>query len=371
MASERSPLWLVAVLTLAATLAVPASLAEAAEPTAADRETARHLMKLGDEKLAAKDYKAALRSYESAHAIMNVPTTGLAVAKARAGLGELVEARDLLLELVRMPRVEGEPEAFDQARSEAASLAKALEARIPSLVIGVKGPPTDAKVEVTIDGHVVPVVGMSTTRRVNPGAHVVSASSEGFAVASAQAKVKEGETRRVSLKLVPGEGGGDGFEGRGSGVEGFARYREGFHVGASVGPMMMLPLTGGALFGGTAGLVLNVGIAPRVDLRLAAMASMHAGTYPFLYVGGPLSVRVHVSSRFAMSAGLVAGYGNNFEWQQTGFVGGPEWSLLGLKLGDRREIEVDFVQGFRFGMEPVTYHNGFVLTYLFLDDGED
>ena len=368
MGSERWPLRLSAALVLALALASPA---RAAEPTAADRETARHLMKLGDEKYAAKDYKAALRSYESAHAIMGVPTTGLAVAKARVGLGELVEARDLLLELGRASRAADEPAAFEQARTEAASLAKALDARIPSLVIGLKGPPPDAQVEVAIDGHVVPVVGMNTTRRVNPGSHVISATSEGYAVASAQAKVKEGETRRVSLKLVPGEGGGDGFEGRGSGALGFARYREGFHVGASGGPMMMLPLTGGALFGGTAGLLLNVGIAPRVDLRLGAMASMHAGSYSFLYVGAPLSVRVHVSSRFSMSAGLTAGFANNLTWNATGFAGGPEWSLLGLRLGDRREIEVDFVQGFRFGQEPVSYHNGFVLTYLFLDDGDD
>ena len=51
MASERTPLKTVAALALAGLLFSPAARAE---PTPADRETARHLMKIGDEKLAAK-----------------------------------------------------------------------------------------------------------------------------------------------------------------------------------------------------------------------------------------------------------------------------------------------------------------------------
>src|SRR5436190_23509399 len=54
-----------------------------AEPSAADKETARSLMDEGDRKFAAKDYKGALDAYQGAHAIMGVPTTGLEVAKAQ------------------------------------------------------------------------------------------------------------------------------------------------------------------------------------------------------------------------------------------------------------------------------------------------
>lgn len=368
MGSERTPLKTVAALVLAGLLMTPA--ARAAEPTAADRETARHLMKIGDEKLAAKDYRAALRAYESAHAIMDVSSTGLAVARARIGLGELIEARDLLLELVRAPRAADEPEPLVQARNDAATLAKQLDARIPSVVIGVKGPPPDAAVEVSVDGHIVPVVSMSATRRVNPGTHILTATSDGYAPTSSKVTVKEGQTEKVALKLVPGQAG-DGFE-QGGGTSAYALYREGFHVGAGAGPMMLLPLDGGGfLFGGTAGLVLNIGVSERVDLRVGAFAAMHAGGYSFLHVGAPLMARVNISSRYAISAGLAAGFGKNFTWGENGFVGGPEWSLLGLRLGDRREIELDFVQGFRFGAAPTEYHNGFVLTYLLLDDDDD
>jgi hypothetical protein len=205
---------------------------------------------------------------------------------------------------------------------------------------------------------------------VNPGAHVITASSEGYAAASSKATVAERESRRVVLKLAKGGGGDDDLlDVKKGGADGFAAYRDGPHVGLAGGPMMLLPLEGGVLFGGVAGLVLNVGVSPRIDLRTGAFAAMHGGgNYAFLHLGGPLSVRVNLTSRFAVAAGLAAGFGTTFSRGESGFVGGPEWSLLSLRLGEKREFELDFAQGFRFGNAPVEYHNGFVLTYLFLDD---
>src|SRR5262249_1001249 len=63
-----------------------------AEPSAADRETARSLMNEGDAKFDAKNYAQALKAYQGAHAIMGLPSTGYAVARTQAALGQLVEA---------------------------------------------------------------------------------------------------------------------------------------------------------------------------------------------------------------------------------------------------------------------------------------
>jgi hypothetical protein len=60
-------------------------------------------MKEGDGKFAAKDYAGALKAYEAAHAIMQVPSTGLPLAKAQLERGLLVEARDTLLQITRHP----------------------------------------------------------------------------------------------------------------------------------------------------------------------------------------------------------------------------------------------------------------------------
>lgn len=364
MASERSLPGLLAALLIPALLLSPAA---SAAPTPEDKETARHLMKVGDQKLASKDYASALRAYETAHSIMGVPTTGVAVAKARIELRQLIEAREILLEIARSPKEPTEPAVFTEARREAASLSQDLEGRIPSLVITVQGPDPAATAEITVDGRPVPAAGLGTTRKVNPGPHAVTAAARGFAPSTAKVDVAERESRPVLLRLTPGDSEDDDFTVRPATADPFAVHREGPRVGLAGGPMMLLPLDGGVLFGVVAGMVLNVGVTPKIDIRTGAFASFHAGEYKLLHLGGPLAVRYNFTSRFAVSAGLVAGFATTFS-RDSGFTGGPEWSLLSVRLGEKREYELDFSQGLRFGDTPVEYHNGFVLTYLFLDD---
>ena len=118
----------------------------------------------------------------------------------------------------------------------------------------------------------------------------------------------------------------------------------------------------------------NVGLNERLDVRLGGSAMMlgTTGGDGVLNVTMPVSLRFHVASRYTVSAGFNGGFFHIFsEYPATGFVAGPEWSAVGLRFGDRRELELDFVQGIRFyAIEggPVTYYNGFALSYLWLDD---
>ncbi len=185
-------------LVLAALLPAPAL----AQPSPADRETARTLMKHGDEKLAAKDFAGALKDYQAAHAVMQVPSTGLAVAKAQVEQGLLIEARDTLLQVARLPKDANEPAPLARAREEAAALALKLADRIPSVTITVEGPSAGAAVQV--DGALVPPGALGVPRKANPGSHVISASADGYATASANLVLKEGANDKVVLKLVPG-----------------------------------------------------------------------------------------------------------------------------------------------------------------------
>src|SRR5262245_39056748 len=68
--------WLGVVAGLLVTVAVGSALAE---PTAAEKETARALVKSGREKRASGDLKGALADFQAAHAVMHVPTTGIEV----------------------------------------------------------------------------------------------------------------------------------------------------------------------------------------------------------------------------------------------------------------------------------------------------
>ncbi|HKU40422.1 MAG TPA: hypothetical protein VJR89_19810, partial [Polyangiales bacterium] len=85
------------------------SSAAQAAPGAAERETARSLMVEGDRLSALGDFRGALARYQSAHALMHVPTTGWSVARTYAQLGQLVEARAVAIEVINIPLAPDEP----------------------------------------------------------------------------------------------------------------------------------------------------------------------------------------------------------------------------------------------------------------------
>ncbi len=194
---------LAAALVVAGLLAPSAAFAE---PSAADRETARTLMKQGDTKAASKDFAGALKDYQAAHAIMQVPSTGLSLAKTQIELGLLVEARDTLLGIARLPKPVVEAPPLAKAREEAGPLAQKLAERIPSLSISIDGPPAGSA-QVTVDGAAVLPDTLGTPRKVNPGQHTVVAAAQGFQNATRTVTVKEGETAQVAIRLIPGAGG--------------------------------------------------------------------------------------------------------------------------------------------------------------------
>ena len=89
MASSRIRIALAASVALGLTVALGLGTAHA-EPSAADRQTARTLLIKGRNKLKAGDAEGALADFRAAHAIMHVPPTGLDLARAQVALGQLV-----------------------------------------------------------------------------------------------------------------------------------------------------------------------------------------------------------------------------------------------------------------------------------------
>lgn len=189
----RKTLWLATLLASLCT----ATIAHA-EPTAAERETARRLMDEGKEKTKQNDLKGALAAYQKAHAIMHVPTTGLALARTHLALGHLVEARDTALEVSRFPREKGEPAVFEQARSDARDLEAQVKPRIPTLRIKVTG---GQPASFNVDGAAVSIALLDTPVTVNPGHHVVTAASKDGPEGSAEVDVAESEQKNVEITL--------------------------------------------------------------------------------------------------------------------------------------------------------------------------
>jgi len=175
-----------------------------AEPSAADKETARGLMITGRQDRTQGDLKGALKAFAAADAIMRVPTTGLEVARSQVALGLLVEARDTALQVARSVAAAREPAPFKAARDAAAALSEELVARIPSLTVTVKNVPDGVTPTVTIDGAALPAETMGEPRKLDPGHHVVEAKA-GAASSRKEIDLAEQESKTVALELSASE----------------------------------------------------------------------------------------------------------------------------------------------------------------------
>ena len=186
----------IAAIVCAAVLATAVPVL-AAEPTAADRETARALMAEGRDQRDKGDLEGALKAFRGADAIMHVPTTALEVARTEAATGLLVEARDHALTIARSRPTPGEPAPFADARTAADTLAAELEGRIPSLKIKVHSA-SEGEVEVRLDDAVIPFAALGLARKLDPGSHVIVAK-KGADVRRLTVDVGERDGREVTI----------------------------------------------------------------------------------------------------------------------------------------------------------------------------
>jgi hypothetical protein len=206
MASEhvrfRSVPGVSAAAAILITLAAGPAFATPSGPSAADRETARSLLEQGRALSEKGDQKEALARFKGADDIMHVPSTAIRVAKAQVALGLLVEARDTISAIQRMPVEHNEPAPFKEARAEAAQLDSALAPRIPSLTITVTGAGKDEEATLTLDGVDLPSGVVGLPRVVDPGHHVIAAKTPTTA-GTQEVDVKEAEQTKVEITLVP------------------------------------------------------------------------------------------------------------------------------------------------------------------------
>ncbi len=211
MASRPRP-WTIPLLAASVWLgmlghASPASAQFADEqsegPTASDKETARHLMDVGRTKYAEGDYEAALEAFRGADKIMGVTSTGLWMGKALEKLGRLVESRDKLLEVARIPPGDNESPVLREARDEAAALQLDVADRIPELEIVIEGLVEPARPTIKVGRSEVPLSTVHLPRKVDPGTHQIVATAPGHFDLSLEVTVAERERQRVTLLFKP------------------------------------------------------------------------------------------------------------------------------------------------------------------------
>lgn len=198
MGSERGVPWSCSAL-LALLLLNPR--AAHAEPSPAQKETARTLMAQARELRERQDFRGALDRFQAADAIMAVPTTGFELARAHVDLKQLIEARATLRRVIALPVQPEEPPPFQEARAKAEALDAELEARIPALNFVVEGGVPGENAAISVDGEAVAPAALALPYRVNPGHHRIAAEAA-HSSGRAEVDVNEREVKDVTLQLA-------------------------------------------------------------------------------------------------------------------------------------------------------------------------
>ena len=191
----RASAWGATLPLLASLLLSPAAYAQT---DATQRENAQALYKAGNDARDAGDMKAAANDYKIAYALVPTPVIAVALGKAQVALGRLIEGRQTLLGVVKIPRKPVESALTTRARAEAATLAGEIEPRIPSVTLRITIPSGAAAPAVTIDGEAIPDVGLNAAWKVDPGSHAVVATVQD-ASTETHFTVAESEVKEVIL----------------------------------------------------------------------------------------------------------------------------------------------------------------------------
>ncbi len=167
----------------------------------ADKASARALAQQGQDALDKRDFATAADRFARAGELVHAPTLALGLARAQVGLGKWIAAEETYYRLLHEPVPAGAPPAFTRAIADARKDLAALEPRVPSVTIVVKGAPAAT---VTLDGAALPSAVLGVPRPVDPGKHVVRAEADGFAPGQSTFTVAERKNEAVTLTLEHG-----------------------------------------------------------------------------------------------------------------------------------------------------------------------
>jgi len=171
-----------------------------AEPTAADRATARTLAQEGQDALDAKKYSVSVDRFSRAESLVHAPTLLLGLARAQLGLGNLVESQENYNRIIREGVAPGAPKSWAKALDAATKEVQVLAPRIPWVTINVTG---SSSPQVMLDSTPVPAASLGVRRAVNPGDHTIKAFADGFLPSSRSISLVEGQALSVTLDLEP------------------------------------------------------------------------------------------------------------------------------------------------------------------------
>jgi len=171
-----------------------------AQPSPADRATARSLAGEGYQALQNKDYAAAADRFSRADALVHAPTLMIDWARALVGLGKLVEAQERYEQIVREGVDAKAPKSWHRALADAGNELSQLKPRLAWVTISVVNVDDP---HVTIDGVAVPPAAIGVRRAVNPGSLEIRVEAKGFLGQKRSLELAEGAEEATAFKLEP------------------------------------------------------------------------------------------------------------------------------------------------------------------------
>jgi hypothetical protein len=190
---------------LALSLLLPAG--RAAAQSDEDKAAARVLATQGADALGAGKFAEALDLVSRAEQMFHAPTHLLLIARAQAGVGRLVAAKESYLKLTREELPASAPAAFKRAQQDGKDEMAALEANIASLRIAVEGG-GQQKFTVKMDDQPVSPALLGVYRPVDPGKHEIVVFPVGQGPVKSSLVLKNGEKKDLKLTIPDVVAGG-------------------------------------------------------------------------------------------------------------------------------------------------------------------
>lgn len=175
-----------------------------AEPSAADRATARALAREGFEALKQDDFQTAEDRFRRADELVHAPTLVVDHARALVGLGRLVEAHERYSLVLREGVSPNAAWPWKRAYADAQKEIEVIKQRLAWLTVEVIGP---SEPEVSIDGKPIPAAAIGVRRATDPGERRVKAGGSGYYPKEETVELGEGDeqTLRIELEAMPEE----------------------------------------------------------------------------------------------------------------------------------------------------------------------
>lgn len=183
-------------------LALGSATAEAAGPAKSDPKfAARALAEHGYAMYEAGRYAEAIDALDHAERLYHAPTLVFALARAHAAMGKLVEARALFQKVADEKLASDAIKAFQDVQRSAPGEVAALDKRIPTLAIQVRGG-GGKSLRVSIDEVEVSYSGPGRALSVNPGSHRITVVPLGGVGQTRFITLEEGARASVTIELA-------------------------------------------------------------------------------------------------------------------------------------------------------------------------